>query len=376
MTGKGRKGRKLEEWERITLRNLERGMVVKNYPALCRLLNIDVRTGDSKNSQINWLREYVAFVQEGHKFLIKDVYYDKEIKPRRGPGGDNLDRTHIKYIESLLLHILSNSEQENMLVSKTVMLGKLGLINDNYGYSVGNPAKLSKYLDVDRLLIDDWRSSVNSTLVSAVDRALSSLESQSWIFWTKRMTVYEDYVEIRPDGKRYKVQTSRIATDEEIKRVLSVERAILDEMNCENKGVIILLDRWNEFRAKVINELVATSNIKNYWDSYSLIYNLDNVKRAANKRGVMELKEEELLELKDSLASYIDERVLTNAERRHEHSIKAIGSIDHGVFGEIAPERIDSVRSDSSYVSHCTQLNKMLLSLGATDITSSLSDIN
>lgn len=71
----------------MNLDNITKGMIVKNYKELCRLLELDVKTGGARKNQLEWIEDYIGYDKEGHKFIIKDIHDDIEIIPMKTRGG-------------------------------------------------------------------------------------------------------------------------------------------------------------------------------------------------------------------------------------------------------------------------------------------------
>lgn len=58
----------------MEVNKLYSGQVIKNYKELCKLLNIKVKTGNSKKAQITELKRFCSFTKEGQKIIINEVY--------------------------------------------------------------------------------------------------------------------------------------------------------------------------------------------------------------------------------------------------------------------------------------------------------------
>lgn len=64
----------------MNIDNLRIGQIIKNYKELCNLINEKPKNGCSKNSQLKEFERFVAYHNEGHKFIIDEIY--KEPKPK------------------------------------------------------------------------------------------------------------------------------------------------------------------------------------------------------------------------------------------------------------------------------------------------------
>ena len=67
----------------MNIGNLKEGMVVKNYKKLCKLLEIEVKSGNTKISQMKELETFCSFHRNGQKIII-DKIYDNPIPKEDG----------------------------------------------------------------------------------------------------------------------------------------------------------------------------------------------------------------------------------------------------------------------------------------------------
>lgn len=65
--------RKAQEKLNLDLSKIKEGMVIKNYPELCKLLGIEEKESNSKESQIKELNRYVEFLKNKQSFIIKRI---------------------------------------------------------------------------------------------------------------------------------------------------------------------------------------------------------------------------------------------------------------------------------------------------------------
>ena len=58
----------------MNISNLKIGMVIKNYKELCKVLEIEVKEGNSKKAQLKELEEVVTYHKKGNKFVYAKTY--------------------------------------------------------------------------------------------------------------------------------------------------------------------------------------------------------------------------------------------------------------------------------------------------------------
>ena len=57
----------------MNIENIKKGMVIKNYKELCKLISIKPTTGEAKQNQLNKLAELVEYHKEGNKIIIDNI---------------------------------------------------------------------------------------------------------------------------------------------------------------------------------------------------------------------------------------------------------------------------------------------------------------
>lgn len=376
----------------MKLDNIKEGMIIKNYKELCKILNIDAKDGSSKVNQILWLEDYIKYDKQGYKFVIKDVYRDIEIVPipdRR--GGDMSDNTHIEYIEKLILDLLAYNEDKQkqkgkgkIFLSKTKMFEALAMVNSGYGAGSARTRKLSVLMDMNELNIEEWFNSTSSMLERNLNKALNSLEKQYLIHWSKKIAVCkveplqkkprikniintDQYGEVREDFEadmRKNVNREyREATDEEIHIIIKTERLIMEALGCKNQQEIFIKGKWAEFQREVKHIILNEANIGFYWQSYSIIFNHENVYKESNSPDRMLLTDEDEIKYQRLLNKAIEDNANGNTEKRSARAIESLRQCDE------KNQQRNKRRSNQSYITDGAKLGETLIRKDSPDIT-------
>lgn len=58
----------------MKIENLEVGMILKSYRHLCEVLEVLVKTGKSKQLQLEDMGRYFTYTKDGNKFIINEIY--------------------------------------------------------------------------------------------------------------------------------------------------------------------------------------------------------------------------------------------------------------------------------------------------------------
>lgn len=351
----------------MKIENLTKGMVIKNYKEVCLLLEQQVKTGKSKQIQLQDWKRYFDFELSGQKFIIKEIYTMPKEKVDNRKNGNN-NTPYIKYIETLILDLLAQSVykgKDEVFLSKNRLFKEFKMINNNYVFCKNRTLKLSKFMDINKDTIEEWYLSTDGTLKRNLETALDSLKKQSLILWSSEITVCELVVnqnnmvidkKIRVDEYdeeiiTYKVNTGfdllhREATKEEKKAILRIERDIMLEMGFENKQDIVRVGSWDKFKEKINKIILDKLNISYYYDSYKILFNEDHIQQQYEK--IIEeifLEEEDRIGNKNELNDSIMRRLKDNSQKKQNRAI----SESQILFGEITNEKLNR-RIQDSYI--------------------------
>lgn len=375
----------------MNLDNIKEGMIIKNYPELCKILELEPQKGgNARKCQQDWIDDYISYVKDGHKYIIRDVYNDIEIIPMNTRGGDMSDNTHIEYIEKLILDILVQDKSEGELfLSKTKLFEALDMVNQNYGYCNARSIKLSKFIDVQEINAEEWFSSTTSMLERSLNKALKRLENQSLISWSKKVTVkivepvlrsaevdrivFQDSYDEQQESFAGKIKVreeTREATVEELRHIITIERLVMDSMGFDGKQEVMKNRKWFEFEDEVKRIILRDINVAYYWKSYHVVFNPEHILTKSNKLNDKLLKSDERWELKDLLNKKMIDTTDNNSTGRNERAGRELAETYLGFTPVLNQKKIERLerRSDISYIEDSHKLSDTLIKKGRKDI--------
>lgn len=224
---------------------------------MCNALNWTIRTGTSKQKQIEELNNYCTYEREGNKYIIKEVFTTEEIQER-----EYITYKYGEYIEKLILFELSqrplNKDGYTIVLSKNELYKTLNMVNCNYNICRNNINKFSRYIQVPTIAVYDFYNNTSSKLKDNVDRVLNKLQNQCLITWE-----YRKHFKRRDNGNVSKV------TDHEENIIIEAEREALKELKEETKGNVFKRGKWNDF-TNLINKNLEDTNILYYFQVYHI----------------------------------------------------------------------------------------------------------
>lgn len=346
---------------------IEVGKKYKNYKELCKTLGVKPKTSNSKISQMKEIDSMLVYHKEGYGFIIDEIKLTADkIEDGREKGNNSIP--YLDLVERLILDLMLRDKDNNKIfLSKSKMFKALKMVNNNYSVGKMNIPELSKVIDLDKRITEDWYSSTDSMLEGHIVSSLNSLASQSLVVWSKVNTIDVDTVinrtllqaqDIRYDDNGNKLVTyietpmtrreHREATDEEDLIISRAERNALIQLKCENKADVINGKHWDSFSDMVSKEIMEKANIRFYYKSYKILFHKDLIQDKANQMDQMELDDTARMDTEFNLSYSIQDRILENARSR---KYKALDQSDfkneHRLFDD--------------YVSDNDKLNKILL---------------
>lgn len=356
-------------------------MILKNYKELCKVLEVEPLSGNSKKAQMNWFSQHFTLERKGYSFIVREIVAT-DIKPKPTRGGANNNIEYKENMERLILDILAqNNNRGKIFLSKNKFFYALEMVNVNYLDTYKKIDKWSKHLDIDEYTMQEWMDTTGGVLERSVESALTSLRNKALIIWSKEMTVCKleeiesSFIVVPKTTKdkygeentkyttqRKAVPVTREATDEEKKQVLKTEKEILNELECIDKREVVQKGMWHEFKAKVENKLINKYKIKHYFQSYKILSNPEHIQAEFRRRYLLDSdtrKEEKII----TNSSVLD-RLENNAFSRYTNAIKQLEDNDIIFYQN---EKIEN-RSNDSYVDKNIKLNKTFIDRNAQDV--------
>jgi hypothetical protein len=296
----------------MKIENLKAGQVLKNYKELCEVLDIEPtsKANNSRIAQFKELSRYCKYHKEGHTIII-DELYSKELEKvdnrSNNKGGNN-----VKYaddMEYLILRLLNKfeiSKDERVGFSKNMLFSHCGLINENYRLVKGNTLKFSQMIDMPVQTINECFDYTNNRMLKTLQSTLNRMQRQALITWSNGYNIV-----LKDDkGQEY----LEIATIEDEKVIMSIERNIMLTMGYTNKRLIFTGGQWNTFKEKATKQLKEIyPDIEYYYDNISFNYNNEDVAKALSEYEKIDKKQ-----VKQEVNSKFSKSLDGTIDRRHK----------------------------------------------------------
>ena len=114
------------------VKRLSEGMVIKNYPELCKILGqVSYKTGsNSQKAQLKEFARYFKWEKHGQKYIVIEIFDEPLPKQDKRKNGNNT--IYVTYIEAILLKYLSCKKDFTCYLTKNQLFYLLGMINGYY----------------------------------------------------------------------------------------------------------------------------------------------------------------------------------------------------------------------------------------------------
>lgn len=298
------------------------GMEIKNYKMMCFVLGEEERKGSPRKRQIeNWER-YFKYNKNKQKYIINEVYDMPLEKEKIILKGNH--SIYIKYIETILLYLLSNQENQTLVCTKNYLLVALGITGRNY-----IDTKLRDKLVKDKVFkqydINEFDNRAYQILDRILFSALNNLQRRCLLNWNQEL-------HIKAIDQETLESIEWVANEEEIRNFTDVKYNIIKQLGIDEGNPdkydslrdIYFYNKTEKFYNLLKDQLYDKFGWDNTYIKYRLIYKTENVTDAISKT------EKQLESIIKKNKSELNDKVLialnNNATNHYDNLIAKIQS--------------------------------------------------
>lgn len=301
----------------LDLRNLQPGLVVKNYQRMCALLDVPPTDGNSKKAQIKEWRRYFDFERKGHKFIIYEIY--------EMPKPVWSDKLYIKYFELLLMLELASKPGFIATYTKGQLFELLGMVNHEYGqyrkitYNQDlTPERRDELLPkhVKNRLSTVPQGQVKSFFQRSSNRLTDTLFDALNSMKRRRILDYDEQIVIVSAERKHE---RWVANDKERQKVMDTEKQALGSMGLNEAP--FCLHKQREYRKRVDALLLDKYKWARCYRQYKLIFSSDAI------AGDIPVVLYEMLEIINVHNALLDVRTLYELDTTLKAQIAKVGML-------------------------------------------------
>lgn len=266
--------------QEIDTTNIDEGMILpKGYKELCVLLNEKpLKSGSNsyKGQLKRWARYFKMEKGRGRSLVILDIY-DEPLPTDDGRKNGNRN-IYLKYIETILLKYIYYRQGQVCYTTRNQLWLLLGMINNNYRKI---PLKILKseieYCDVTEWELNKFYMRCNTRLNTILFSALNNLQNRSLIAFETQIMI------VVPNSEKKGLSKHYVADENEIRKILAVERSILNLMGYESKNHAACCMKLSEFYERVNQRLFELYGWERKYERLKIIFNECDIKDAITK---------------------------------------------------------------------------------------------
>jgi hypothetical protein len=241
----------------LDISKLKEGQEIKNYKVMCELLGQEAKDGRSKEYQLKDWERYFSWHNDGHKFIIDEIY-DKPIPKIDLRNNGNYSK-YINEIADILVYWLSNNTSTNQY---NFSLGKLIEITcmANPSFYIGNRFReaTSAVLKLNQEEVEVFFTDMRIEFKTIIERALKVLETRCVILVKNTITVYDKLKKVH-----------RLATADEEEFILDWEKETLKELGLRDRREMFIKKKLYKFNNKM-RPHIAVIDCSYYYYSYNI----------------------------------------------------------------------------------------------------------
>jgi len=316
------------------LKQLKKGMKIKNYKVLCEFLEEEVKDGNSKKSQLKEWQKYFNWKQIKYSFKILEIYENKK-------SDEELlikDEERVKkkrngiykiFLKKLIVDLLYSHKTETCKyeVSKSItqLFESLYMVNKNYNKYKNNLSDLKEEINVDEEFLHYFYTTTYPNMKNAIDRALKELQSERVIMYHNAMMV-----NTVNEGMRF-------ATTDERSQILFLEYETLKSMNLKNIKQVIVQKKMKTFK-RIFNNFMfedkTLANVISYFTVYVITFHKE-IGEVQNKLIKELLKDENIEEIQKMLNETNHNKILKNSKNRRNKVLKKYNNLNVDIFNTL-----------------------------------------
>ncbi len=290
--------------------NLAEGLIVKNYKEMCSLLDEKEKGGNSKTLQVgNWNR-YFDYENQGYKFIITKIFDEPIEKNDERSKGNNA--IYIKYIETLLLHLLSKQDDQTLVCTKNYLLVALGMVDNKYTNETSRKI-LAKVNSIKDYELHDFDNRAYQVFHKILFSSLNNLKNRCLVNWKQEL--HYEMIDKATD----KTITGVATEDEEIK-YMALKREVLESMGYDHLRDIYFRNRTEEFYELLTDKAYDEFGWDKAYTKYRILFTKSNVIKAIpiteSQLNRLQINQQKL-ELNDKIIDALN----NNAQNRYDNLV-------------------------------------------------------
>ena len=275
------------------------GKIFKNYKELCRFMGWKPTGGDYKKARLKELDTLCKWHKEGNKFVIDEVYSKSidKVDNRVNNKGTGKKSIYYQDFEILMMLLLEKAPCEYLEFTITQLMQMVGMVNEDYSKYKYSQKLLAEETEISIEEINQFYEVHQKLLSQGARICLNNLKKAYLIHLTEITMIRAFEVVPANEGNKKPIRKyyDRVATKEEIKKILIEKRKLMELLGCKNMNEIYKKNLNRRFYRELRVILEEKFNISFDYTSYRAVLNKEAITKELSE--VVEItKAEELIE--------------------------------------------------------------------------------
>lgn len=278
------------------------GQVFKNYPALCKALNLEPGGGNKKKKQLKELQLYLNYEVNNREYIITEIYDTPKTQPEKIAANSK----YVSFVENILLSHLSKQKEETAYVTQQSLWTILGMVNDRYfPMRERKEELLSLNEKMDMVDINDFYTRSNLKFRDIIKRSIASLKRRKLIMCEETFKIgVGQYVSSTFESVDY-----HDASDAEKRYIIRTQHNLLKKYGCKDEFELFFRKDKGAYYEELNEVFYKEKGWRNVFFCYKLVFNKDNVLEEINEQ-------DEILEFNEVILETLDTQADNNYAKK------------------------------------------------------------
>lgn len=278
------------------------GQEFKNYPALCKALNLESDGGNKKKKQLKELQLYINYEVQDRKYIITEIYDT----PRTPESRTAANSKYVDFVQHILLSYLSRQKEEVAYVTQQNLWTILGMVNERYfPMREQKEELLALDKDMDLFNINHFYQRSNLKFRDIIKSSIASLRRRKIIMCEETFRIGTG----RRISSTFEAIEYHDASDAEKRYILRTQHDLLKKYGCKDEFELFFKKNKDNYYNELNEIFLETKGWRNVFFCYKLVFDREVVTEEINEQ-------EEILQLNSIIVETLDMQADNNYEKK------------------------------------------------------------
>ena len=274
------------------IEQLHVGQEFKNYPELCKALNLEPDGGNKKKKQLKELQSYINYEVQDRKYIITEIFETPKVLEQKVAA----NAKYVNFVQNILLSYLSKQKEEVAYVTQQNLWTILGMVNERY-FPMRESKEELLALDenMDIFNINNFYQRSNLKFRDIIKSSIASLKRRKIIMCeeTYRIGIGHQF------SSTFESIEYHDASDSEKRYILRTQHNLLKKYGCKDEFELFFKKNKDSYYKELNEIFLQDKGWKNVFFCYKLVFDKDIVVEEINEQ-------EEVLQFNNIIIETLD----------------------------------------------------------------------